>query len=391
MKIAYVIINANQREGTARAVVEVADRMSKTNEVHLFARTAEDLDLSAIHWHRVPGIPRPEVASFTTFLSFCSGMARPKHFSIIHSAGCNTTSANVYTIQNIQRAKIGVLARLAGDEKISLARRFTRRLYLRVTCSAEKWIYGQRNGRRRPLFLPVSRGVEAELKAHYDIGNAPVRVIPNGVDVIKFRPLKTEEKKTWREKNGLSMTDFVLVFAGGEWGRKGLDFAINALQLITNPRIKLFIAGDDPGRERFKGLASDLGVSNRIVFGGFRRDINDCLGAADLFLFPSWYEAFSLATLEAAASGLPVIATKINGTEDFIQPGINGEFITHDPAQIAAVLRPLISDISLCRKLGEAGRQLVEERYTWNRVVDAVKNAYEEYLSGPASFPCVVA
>ena len=104
--------------------------------------------------------------------------------------------------------------------------------------------------------------------------------------------------------------------------------------------------------------------------------------SADVFLFPSWYEAFSLATIEAAACGLPVVATRINGTEDFIQPGVTGEFIEHDAEQIASVLRPLVDDAELRRRMGEKARMLVEQHYTWDRVAAMTEEAYREHLNG---------
>ena len=90
--------------------------------------------------------------------------------------------------------------------------------------------------------------------------------------------------------------------------------------------------------------------------------------------------AFSLATIEAAACGLPVVATRINGTEDFIKPGVTGEFIEHDAEQMASVLRPLVDDAELRRKMGNSGRLLVEQQYTWDRVAAMTEEAYSEYL-----------
>ena len=119
-----------------------------------------------------------------------------------------------------------------------------------------------------------------------------------------------------------------------------------------------------------------------MVFGGFRKDVPVALASADIFLFPSWYEAFSLATIEAAACGLPVVATSINGTEDFIQPGINGDFVRSDPKHIAEVIGPLIADPERRAEMGRNARQLVEQNYTWDRVTLATEEAYQEYLSG---------
>jgi UDP-glucose:(heptosyl)LPS alpha-1,3-glucosyltransferase len=104
------------------------------------------------------------------------------------------------------------------------------------------------------------------------------------------------------------------------------------------------------------------------------------MGAADLFLFPSWYEAFSLATIEAAACGLPIVASKINGSEDFIHPGVNGEFIEHDPEKIAGVLCSLVSNKARLIEMGLSARSDVEKNYTWERVAQMTEDAYAEYL-----------
>jgi len=138
--------------------------------------------------------------------------------------------------------------------------------------------------------------------------------------------------------------------------------------------------GDDPAKETLKALAGECQVTDRVIFGGFRKDVPIALASSDIFLFPSWYEAFSLATIEAGACGLPVVATSINGTEDFIQPGINGDFVKSDPKHIAQVIEPLIQDPGKRQEMGRNARQLVEQNYTWDRVTEQTESAYQEYL-----------
>lgn len=380
LKIAFAMINCNRRDGSARAVNEVAERLAVKHEVHLFARKAEDIDLSAVQWHPVRGPGWPEYADFTSYHFLAGKMLQQHRFDIVHSIGCNVPQADVITIQNIQPAKRRVLERLNKGERVSFPRRLTRRLYLRATSKAEHGLYTHRADRCPPLFLPVSRGTEAELRAHYDIGPARVRVIPNAADTQVFHPIQETERRAWRDQNGIRTDGVMLIFSGGEWSRKGLEDAIRAMAEFSLLGVQLFVAGDDPDRARYHHLTAELGLSNSVIFGGFRRDIPTALAAADVFLFPSWYEAFSLATIEAAACGLPIVATKINGTEDFIQPGVTGEFIEHDAKLIASIIRPLISDIAACRSMGENSRRLVEQNYTWDRVAKLTEASYLEYL-----------
>lgn len=375
MRIAFAMINCNRRDGSARAVNEVAEILARRgHEIHLYARKAEDLDLSAVRWHRVPGPGWPEVADFASYHGLVNRMLARHDYDIVHSIGCNTLRANVVTIQNIQPVKIRVLGKTATKERISFARRLTRKLYLDVTCRAEHDLYTWRAGKKPPVFLPVSRGVERELRETYRIGPAVVKIVPNAADTAVFHPAGAEERMRWRAENGFSGDDLIAIFSGGEWSRKGLDSAIRAMSLV--PEGKLFVAGDDPDRMRFQELARSCGVSDRIRFGGFRKDIPSALAAGDVFLFPSHYEAFSLATIEAAACGLPVVATEINGTEDFVTPDLTGCFVTHDPANIAEKLAGLFRDSDKRRRMGLNARELVEKNYTWNRVATLTEEAY---------------
>jgi len=379
MRIAFAMINCNRRDGSARAVNEVAEILAaRGHEVHLYARIVEDLDLGSILWHRVPGPGWPEVADFTSYHLAVNRMLAGRDYDIVHSIGCNTLRANVVTIQNIQPVKMRVLETTAAGERISLPRRITRRLYLAVTCRAEKNLYTWREGKKPPVFLPVSRGVERELRETYRIGPARVQIVPNGADAGVFHPVSDPARREWRAANGFGPEDLLAVFSGGEWSRKGLEAAIRAIALT--PEAKLFIAGDDPDRARFQELARSCGAADRIRFGGFRKDIPAALAAGDVFLFPSHYEAFSLATIEAAACGLPVIATKINGTEDFISPGETGYFVTHDPQDIAARLSALLGDREARLRMGANARALVEKKYTWDRIATLTEEAYKRAL-----------
>jgi glycosyltransferase involved in cell wall biosynthesis len=389
MRIAYAMINCNRRDGSARPVNEVAERMAKRgHDVHVYARTVEDLDLDLVKWHRVPGPRWPDVADFTSYFLAANVLLRDYHrYDVIHSIGCNTVWANVITIQNVQPAKMEILRHMSAHEHVSLPRRLTRWLYLRVTCKAEQLAYNRHRRKRDPVFLPVSHGVQAELRRHYDVGEAPVRIIPNAADAERFRPLDNTERGNWRWEQGIPEDAPLAVFAGGEWARKGLHVAIQGIGKMHNKTLWLFVAGDDADRERFKQMARDAGVAERVVFGGFRKDVERAMGSADLFVFPSYYEAFSLATIEAAACGLPIVATKINGTEDFIDPGVTGEFATHDPASIGTVLDDLLSQPAKLAEMGTAARRRVEHGYTWDRVADMSEQTYSEVVSRAGRTP----
>ena len=141
LRIAYAIINCNRRDGSARAVSELAERIALKHEVHLFARRAEEIDLSHIEWHRMPGLSWPAVLDFVTYHALAEFTISRRSFDIVHSVG-NAMAANVITIQNIQPAKREAMSELSEQSRISIARRFTR------------WLYGGCARRGRYLLFP---------------------------------------------------------------------------------------------------------------------------------------------------------------------------------------------------------------------------------------------
>jgi glycosyltransferase involved in cell wall biosynthesis len=376
MRIAYVIIDANRSDGTSRAMVEVAERCARQHEVHLFSHSMEDVDTSRILWHRVAAWPWPELPKFASFVVNCSAALSAEKFDIVHSAGCNTAFADVYTVQNVQPAKERALRAEGAFSAGGALRTLHRLLYFRVTSAAERLIY-RAGSRRTPFFLPVSRGVARELAEFHRVPEDRMSVIPNGADLERFNPSHRDAMlAACRSRYGLAPEDFVLLFVGGEWKRKGLDHAIDAMARIPDPKVKLLVIGWDADIDRYRAQARSLGVGARIVFGGFTADVHQCCAAADLFVFPSCYEAFSLATIEAAASGLPVLAAKVNGTEELIRPGENGEFIPRDGRSIAEAVMRLAADTGLRARMGRRAREIAEREYSWDSIAERTIEVY---------------
>jgi glycosyltransferase involved in cell wall biosynthesis len=118
---------------------------------------------------------------------------------------------------------------------------------------------------------------------------------------------------------------------------------------------------------RFGAIAAQAGARDRIIFCGTSTRPQDYYAAADVFVFPTRYEAFSLATLEAAAAGLPILAPRINGTEELIEDGVNGFFVEMNPASVYEKLRLLYESPTRLRQMSEAILQ-TSKRYNWDRI-----------------------
>jgi UDP-glucose:(heptosyl)LPS alpha-1,3-glucosyltransferase len=257
---------------------------------------------------------------------------------------------------------------------VSWIRRLNTAIAHGLGLAAERWSYGR--GRTRVL-AAVSRGVARELKTHYPA--AQIALAPNGVDLERFRP-DSQVRHELRSAEAVDEDELVILFVGGDWDRKGLAIAIEALAHAARARVdtlRLWVVGRGDVT-RFRRLAAQVGVANQVQFLGPRSDSERFYQAADVFVLPSHYEAFPLVSLEAAASGLPIVATPVNGVEELVDED-NGFVVKRTPEAFGEALLRLASDPERRKKMGESARRRAA-MYTWQRSTGSVLEIYRELL-----------
>jgi UDP-glucose:(heptosyl)LPS alpha-1,3-glucosyltransferase len=190
--------------------------------------------------------------------------------------------------------------------------------------------------------------VKKEAEDFYKYPAERIDVIPNGVPLAQFRP-DPEVRRQRRQSFGLAEEDVAVLFVGSGWERKGLRYAIEAVESLGK-RFRLFIAGRGRRRPAFSQQVRPLGAV---------RDLPAVYAAADIFLLPTLYDPFSNACLEALASGLPVITTRTNGFSEIIDEGVHGSIV--DPPWDLEQLRSALRFWSSPERRLEA-RPLVLER-----------------------------
>jgi len=224
----------------------------------------------------------------------------------------------------------------------------------------------------------LSQGEKREVMESYKVPEEKIVVIPNGVDLNVFRPDRIKRKEI-RENLRIGKNELVLMFSGHDFERKGLRYVIKALPMLKDKNnVRLIVVGRGNSKP-YRNLAQELKVLDKVIFAGFVPDITEYYVASDIFVFPTAYEAFSLATLEAVASGLPILATKVNGTEELIMEGYNGFFIRRDPKDIAEKLNILIEDDNLRKQMSRNARKTAE-KYSWDEVAKRTLEVYEELI-----------
>jgi UDP-glucose:(heptosyl)LPS alpha-1,3-glucosyltransferase len=240
-------------------------------------------------------------------------------------------------------------------------------------------------GRRYRRYVAVSPRVAGELEAYYKVPRNLISVIPNGIDLSKFNP-DPAMRNVIRDEFGIPHDARLLLFVGHEFARKGLAYAVEALKQLDDDVCLLVVGSDNPAP--YRRLLPD--ADKRLFFAGARKDLPAFYQTADAFVLPTAYETFSLVCMEALASGVPVLATRVGGIEDYLEDGVNGYGIERDAADIAARVRSVLGDPAKLAVL-KGGARATAERFDWNtvaaRYAALLKEVWQAKMHIPAAAP----
>ena len=195
----------------------------------------------------------------------------------------------------------------------------------------EESLFGKRNAGGT---IVASQMVADEIVDFYGYPANKIILVRNGVPLSKFR-FDPDVREKSRAELKLKSDEIALLFAGSGWERKGLLFAIEAMALCKNRKLRLLIAGRGSARS-YKTTRFLFWRENPVRFVGEVEDLRPLYTAADIFILPTIYDPFSNACLEALACGLPVITTRSNGFSEIIENGINGSIIDN-PANLTGL------------------------------------------------------
>lgn len=217
--------------------------------------------------------------------------------------------------------------------------------------------------------IAVSQQVRSEL-VNAGIRSDDIHVIHNGVDTSEFKPGPAD-----RGELGLPENVPLALFVGEiRTPRKNLDTVLEALQSVST--LHLAVVGDRDGSP-YPEMASTLGVSDRVHFLGFREDVPDLMRAADVFVFPSRYEACSLVLLEAMASGLPIVTAQTAGGAELIETSF-GRVLPdpNDETVLSQAVRFLIGGSAQLERMAQEARSTAQQ-HTWSKMATEYLTLFE--------------
>ncbi len=175
-----------------------------------------------------------------------------------------------------------------------------------------------------------SQMVARDVEQRHRVPPEAIALVYNGVDLERYTPAKKATLGArLREELSLAPDAFVVLFLGSGYGRKGLDVVLAGFARLarTRPEAQLLVVGYDSEQARYQALARKLDIATRVGFLGGRRDTEACYAASDLYVLPTRYDPFANTTIEALASGLPVITSAQNGAGELIEADVHGRVL----------------------------------------------------------------
>ena len=312
-------------------------------------------------------------AAVRTFQFF---LAERHSFEIVHLHGFSQKSVLVVLLARLFRKQIVLTIHTAGSDEAAAAREMGWLAY---------WAY-----RQAGLYLAIS----SRMAHNYLAAGLPttkLRIAPNGLDIQRFHPASRAERTAARRQLELSDDLYWILFVGFFSREKCPDVLFDAWlrlrEMGTPPSGVLFVGATDSAYHEvdrdlaaaITARAAELGVSDRVRLPGPMADVEVAYHAADVFVMPSSREAFGMVLVEAMASALPVIASRLEGvTDEIVEEGVTGQLVApRDADALAAALAAMLRNPANAARLGTHAREAVVSRYGLDAASQRWLEAYE--------------
>jgi glycosyltransferase involved in cell wall biosynthesis len=212
-----------------------------------------------------------------------------------------------------------------------------------------------------------------------------LRVVPNGVDMARFRSASSGAGQSVRLSLGLTEGGFVWLAVGRFEVAKDYPNMLRAFAKVREqePRAVLLLVGRGSLQKETEALARELGLGTGVRFLGVRSDVPEVMSAADGYVMSSAWEGMPMVLLEAAAAGLPIVATRVGGNYEVVRQGETGFLVPpsdHEALGLAMLRLSQLSEPER-RAMGERGREHVRAHYDLGRVAERWEDLYREVLA----------
>jgi glycosyltransferase involved in cell wall biosynthesis len=230
-------------------------------------------------------------------------------------------------------------------------------------------------------FVAVSDETAAFARKRREIDERKLLVIPNGIELGRFNPAPAARDRVRREL-GIPAGAWVIGTVGRIAPEKNHALLVRAIAPLLGPETRLVVAGDGPLLPELKALVQSLGVAGFVHLLGVRRDVPDVLNALDTFVLSSDTEGLPLVVLEAMATALPVLSTRVGGVPNVLEEGQTGMLVpVGDEAALRDRAAQLRGDPAGSRALGERARSAAMTKFSAERMKREYLDLYARVLS----------
>ncbi len=371
-RLAVVTPFLDQSYGTERHVVEWLAVLADSFDIHIYSQHVQDVDLRKVKWHRIPKLRGPHLLNYIWWLA-ANHLRRAfdrwfggLRYDLTFSPGINCLDADVVSVHIVfgeYAKKNREVNRFSRHPVRDWPRLFHRKLYYSLIAFLERRVYT----RGDITLILVAQKTLAPLSQYYSRNDASPVVYP-GIDSRRFDSQRRSGMRAEaRRQIGIEDDSFALVLIGNDWRNKGVPVLLEALALLNDPLIELFIVSREDAAPA-QALAKKLGLAERVHFLPPRTDVEFYYAAADVCVAPSLEDTFALPPAEAMACGLPVIVSSTAGVSEMVTDGVDG-LVLGNPADargLASMIDRLHKDREFRSRLGENAARTARQ-YTWER------------------------
>ncbi len=379
LKIAIVALDFNREGGSERRTAQLVERLAaRDHRVHLIGARIAGAQDPRIVCHPIRTRPRPHWSEILQFTQQARAVVAREGFDLVHNqirpfvpgvltvgGGCH----RFYLRDILPRERGWIRAWLKRQAPLHWVLLALERRGFDPTCC--------------PFVLTNSRLARDGILKYYSYPAERIVVAHNGVDAERFRPAEgVADREALRQGLGIGPAEVLVLFMGRGFARKGLESLLAAMARASarGGGFRLVVAGSGAS-EGWQRKAGRLGLAAGVQFVGVVPDPEVYYRAADVFALPTHFDPFANATLEAMASGLPVVTTRLNGVSEIIRPGQDGILI-EGPEDVQGLADALLElrNHDRRRELGVRARETAL-RYPWDGPLQATLAVYDRVLA----------
>jgi len=372
MKIVLVFPGCHRRGGVERVVFECADFLAgRGYEVDVYSNEWEESTNKVIRYHYVPMQKYPFFIRPLSFFKESNRLLSNKRYDVLCTFGPDCPLGGVIWVFSIEKAwleRSQILRPRLSLERI--------KQYINPFHPILLWLmYRHFQHRSYRKIIAVTEQVRADLVRIYEIPNKDIAVIPIGFSPQEFNVKKRYELRSITRQNlGYRKEDKVIIFPVNEVRRKGLGTLLRAVASLSNPDLYILMTGRE-SPFLYNNLMRQLGLLRHVKYVGSVGDIAPYYSAADVLALPTQYEPWGLVIIEALASGLPVLTSRLAGASIAVREGETG-FLIDDPLDT----REIASKLKLIFEKEKVAPEKISDSvmaFSWDNVLPE----YEKVLT----------